>query len=271
MRSFDAYPSFADFIASDPELSIFKRFDRLSSRNLLYLQSELLDLQAQLQSFDEEDYNEKTGEVILSARCWETFSAKAEEHPRENERMSIILKIRSQMKAYQEALVLRDQVLKLQTPGARAFGAFANWFDKFRPFVGHGKRLLEDRDDLVALGLIEEQDRLTKIIQNLGGKWLPGSRHADSQEVKYYSGATINKVITGISIVLAALLLEGAIVALYLVSNPHIQLVLIALFIVVFAAGIGLLSNARRSELFAATAAYAAVLVVFVSGHLGQG
>ena len=251
-------------------MTSFERFDRLSSRKLLYLQTELLHLQAQLQSFDEEDYKEKTGETILSARCWETLAAKAEEHPREDERLGIILKIRSQMKEYQEALVLRDRVLKLQTPGARAFGAFAHWFDKSRPLVGHGKRLLEEHDNFVALGLIEEQDRLTKIIQDLGGKWLPGARHADSQEVKHYSGATINKVITGISIVLAALLLEGAIVALYLISNPHIQLVLIALFMVVFAAGIGLLSNARRPELFAATAAYAAVLVVFVSGHLGQ-
>lgn len=37
------------------------------------------------------------------------------------------------------------------------------------------------------------------------------------------------------------------------------------------AAGIGLPSNAKRSEMFAATAAYAAVLVIFVSGDLGRG
>jgi len=76
MQTFHAYPSFASFIASDPELSVFKRFDRLSSRNLLYLQSELLDLQAQLQDFDEEDYNGKDGEMLLSAKCWETLQER---------------------------------------------------------------------------------------------------------------------------------------------------------------------------------------------------
>jgi len=273
MPTFHAYPSFADFIASDPELSVFKRFNRLSSRNLLYLQSELLDLQAQLQDFDEEDYNGKDGEVLLSAKCWETFAARAEEpqYPREKERMETIHKIRISMKEYQEALVLRQKVLTLQIPGDRAFGAFSNWFKKFRPFMGLAEQLLEDQNDFVALGVVEEQDRLTKIIQDVGGQWLPRSRNSTSKEVKYYSEDVVNKVVAGITIVLAAILLEGAIVALYFITNPHLQLGLIALFMVLFAGSIGLLSNAKRSEMFAATAAYAAVLVVFVSGNLGGG
>ncbi len=41
-------------------------------------------------------------------------------------------------------------------------------------------------------------------------------------------------------------------------------------FTVGFAISVGLLTNARRAEVFAATAAYAAVLVVFVSGNLGN-
>lgn len=269
MSSFDAYPSFSGFIASDTELSLFRRFDRLSSRNLLYLQSEIFDLQTQLEGFDQEDYNEKSGDVILSAKCWETFAARAEEHPRENERMETIRRIRVAMKEYQEALVLRSQVLKLQRPGDRVFGVFSKWFSTRNPFVGYGKLLLEEQNDFVALGVIEEQDRLSKIIHDFGGKFLPGRWDTSSKEVKYYSEGMVHKVIAGISIVMAALLLEGAIVALYLVTNPRIRLGLIALFMVLFALGIGLLSNAKRSEMFAATAAYAAILVVFVSGNLG--
>ena len=42
------YPSLAAFIASDKDKStvIYRRFDRLSARNLLYLQSELAELEA---------------------------------------------------------------------------------------------------------------------------------------------------------------------------------------------------------------------------------
>lgn len=175
------------------------------------------------------------------------------------------------MKEYQEALVLRQNVLTVQIPSDRAFGAFSNWFKKFRPFMGLAEQLLEDQNDFVALGVVEEQDRLTKIIQDVGGRWLPRSRNSASKEVKYYSEDVVNKVVAGITIILAAILLEGAIVALYFVTNPHLQLGLIALFMVLFAASIGLLSNAKKSEMFAATAAYAAVLVVFVSGTLGGG
>ena len=38
---------------------------------------------------------------------------------------------------------------------------------------------------------------------------------------------------------------------------------------VMFAACVGILTNARRDQVFGATAAYSAVLVVFVSGDLG--
>lgn len=38
---------------------------------------------------------------------------------------------------------------------------------------------------------------------------------------------------------------------------------------VLFATCVGWLTNAKRDQIFAATAAYAAVLVVFVSGTLG--
>lgn len=73
-----------------------------------------------------------------------------------------------------------------------------------------------------------------------------------------------------ISTVIAAILLIGAITSLYFVTNPGAKLGMISGFTVLFAIGVGLLTNAKRSEIFAATAAYAAVLVVFVSGSLGN-
>ena len=43
------------------------------------------------------------------------------------------------------------------------------------------------------------------------------------------------------------------------------------MFTTLFAASVGILTNARRAEVFGATAAYAAVLVVFVSSTGGGG
>jgi hypothetical protein len=54
---------------------------------------------------------------------------------------------------------------------------------------------------------------------------------------------------------LAALLLIGAIVVLYNIKTDDLKLGLIALFTIIFAASVGLLTNARRAEVFGATAA----------------
>ncbi len=59
-----------------------------------------------------------------------------------------------------------------------------------------------------------------------------------------------------------------SIVILYFVQSTNINIGLIIVFSVLFSAVIALVSDARNAEVMAATAAYAAVLVVFVSGTL---
>jgi len=74
------------------------------------------------------------------------------------------------------------------------------------------------------------------------------------------------------SIFLSAILLIGAIVCLLSISktNVKLQIGMILLFTTLFAAVVGLLTNARKAELFGCTAAYAAVLGVFISGSFGS-
>jgi uncharacterized membrane protein len=63
-------------------------------------------------------------------------------------------------------------------------------------------------------------------------------------------------------------MLFGSIFNLYYVAGPKKRLGIVAAYTVAFALCVGLLTNAGRAEVFAASAAYAAVLVVFVSGNL---
>jgi len=76
--------------------------------------------------------------------------------------------------------------------------------------------------------------------------------------------------VSALSTIIAAILLIGAIVNLYLVTNDNLRLILIAVYTGFFAATVGLLTSARRAEVYGSTAAYAACLVVFVSGNLGS-
>jgi multisubunit Na+/H+ antiporter MnhG subunit len=58
-----------------------------------------------------------------------------------------------------------------------------------------------------------------------------------------------------LSTVLAGLLLFGAILALYDTDSESLKLVLVGIFTFLFAATTGLMTNAKRSEVFASTAA----------------
>ena len=72
------------------------------------------------------------------------------------------------------------------------------------------------------------------------------------------------------SLSIAAVLLAGSAVTLYSVHQRDTRLGLLIGFIILFALGILVSTSASRDSIFAATAAYAAVLVVFVSGDLGN-
>ena len=97
------YPSLAAFIASDCDKStaIYRRFDRLSARNLLYLQSELLELEARQDALDAED-SRGLIEDKESSRNWQSLQRKAAEpgNTRQKERVEVLKEIRKLMKEY---------------------------------------------------------------------------------------------------------------------------------------------------------------------------
>lgn len=72
-----------------------------------------------------------------------------------------------------------------------------------------------------------------------------------------------------ISVLWSIALILGPIYFFYFVKEEAAVLGMLSAFVVLFGLSVGMLTNARRPEVFAAAAAYAAVLVVFVSGPLG--
>lgn len=71
----------------------------------------------------------------------------------------------------------------------------------------------------------------------------------------YISERYISRIVAVISTTLAAGLLIGAVVTLYIVQNPNTRLWMIAGFTCAFSMAVALITNARRAEIFAATAA----------------
>ncbi|KAF1850467.1 uncharacterized protein K460DRAFT_271456 [Cucurbitaria berberidis CBS 394.84] len=268
------YPSLSTFISSNPqsESFIFKRFDKLAARNLLYLQSELACLQEKLEDFDKEDYKPPYDrEANACARSWEDFERVKDSNERQKERWDLMLRTRSCLREYQETLLLQSRTAALSTPSKDVLEAFQ------AEFVGHGSSLIgasktiyDSNDDLVQLHSTERKDRVSTFLAKYLFRWLhtnaPNQNHADPR-ITYVYTSRLDLFVELFYAVLSIVLLLGAILSLYFIKNAIWRITTIALFTLVFAACAIFLADGRRLAVFGACAAYAAVLVVFVSSE----
>ncbi|KAJ4252415.1 hypothetical protein NW762_011015 [Fusarium torreyae] len=97
------FPGLARNIATSPdyETFIFRKFDRLSARNLLHLESRLAYLEWKLDRADEQAMQSQDSETLRSVRAWEAFEENANDGSRpENTRMAIAEEIKKTLEEY---------------------------------------------------------------------------------------------------------------------------------------------------------------------------
>lgn len=101
----------ASKIASDTDktTTIYRRFDELSARNLLFYQAELAELEDLQREYDKEDVNAKDHVSIECQRDWSEFAKHAAEEglvqKREKEKMELAMKMRETLEKYRMAHV----------------------------------------------------------------------------------------------------------------------------------------------------------------------
>jgi hypothetical protein len=174
-------------------------------------------------------------------------------------------------------MILESTMLSLQRPSNQAYTALHNTFwnkynkgTSFPTLEGNSAHILENKNDLMALRKPEEEDRLTKLLRAHFSVFFSDRKPGVNGHVAYVSEHKISLFVGAVNVILAAAFLFGAIYNLFYVREPQKTLGLVTAYTVAFALSMALLTNARRAELFGACAAYAAVLVVFVSGNLGS-
>lgn len=159
-------------------------------------------------------------------------------------------------------MLLESRILSLNQPSRRTLKVFKHWFSASAVPVlwGRDTKLFDEEQDLVALAPIET-DRLNIFLQNYFGwffRYRQGGPLTDSNEkLFYYPQPRVQTAGAVISIIFSAILLLGAIVCLLLVADQsvNVKVGMIVIFTSLFALVIGLLTNARRAEIFVATAA----------------
>ncbi|KAF1924769.1 uncharacterized protein M421DRAFT_103513 [Didymella exigua CBS 183.55] len=290
----DEYPALARWIAQDPDDDplVFRKFARLSARGLLHLQARLVDIEAQPDALDEEARNAQSMDVQEALQRWETLSEDARiDKTVEKELLRTIGESYGFLKEYPKSSALLDS-FTIDT-GAdlpetnfclcdRRLRSLISWnrvLEVYKDFLkgaalgataekpldlisGRASEFLDSKLDLVTLQKPVETDHLSRLLRE---NWIFKKRNVSNSldQTALYRNSHIARTVATLDLILAAVLLIGAIVTLYIVSSPGAKLGLVSMFTLLFAASIALCTNAKRAEVFAATAAYAAVLVVF--------
>ena len=98
-RRLEGYPSLAEFVAKDKDAAIYRRFESLSARDLLYQQSELHELEKQAAELDEKEAkNIEDENSQQAARYWIHYVN--DQSPEGRARRALQDEIKVKMKAY---------------------------------------------------------------------------------------------------------------------------------------------------------------------------
>ncbi|RSM03282.1 hypothetical protein CDV31_010558 [Fusarium ambrosium] len=268
VRDGTGFPALAQRIAINPdyEAFIFRKFDRLSARNLLHLESRLTYLEWKLDQADAQAAHTQDNETLRSLRAWEAFEENAKNAARpEYTRMKIAEEIKETLKEYQEALLRQNQIATLEGPRKRALEVVRaqsyeyvhNHFSdrRRRPILaGLAEKRLDECNhrDLVAVRRPADTDLLSRFLQDC---WIFKKTTKITDETEYIEENHVVWVASAISTVFTAILLVGAIVLLHFLNKESVQLGVIAMFTALFAISVRVLTSARRAEIFASTAA----------------
>lgn len=103
------YTTAAEWLSKDPdnETLVFRKFDKLAALNLLYLQSEVLEIEKRIDRLGNEAICSSDWDLHEAARRWETLVRQASEADPEfkhaaREKMELICSLRSKIKEYRE-------------------------------------------------------------------------------------------------------------------------------------------------------------------------
>ncbi|KAF2441969.1 hypothetical protein P171DRAFT_366077 [Karstenula rhodostoma CBS 690.94] len=276
------YPMLAAQIEKRPELAMFRRFGGLNAENLLYLQAELVLLEDELRKQQAEDHSSSVEAKAKYALNW--YHLRNSRNNGDSKQLDLVHRIRETLWQYNEALIQQSRVLSYPEPDQYDL----KYMQRFLHSQEHMDLCLLGPDatiwgslsephshsaDLASLCPRKKEDpfsnwvvdnAITKLVRCGCSCFLRSSR-ADMRGIIGYEDVKVMRITYWMTSVIASLLPIGSIVILYKAHSTAARLGIIAAFNMLVSLCLSAFTNAKRVEVFAITAAFAAVQVVFVS------
>ncbi|KAI0023581.1 hypothetical protein F4780DRAFT_56704 [Xylariomycetidae sp. FL0641] len=285
------YPYLAK-VWSMTQIGMVRKFSDLAILNILYLQAEIADLEEDLVKEQKKDRASTVDDERVECD-WDWLSLSSH---KKSKQWALFLKIRAKLVEYHAAISQYTQMASLRPPtelqrdnmsriiGERVNNRFLGNFRACGMGGAEGPRLYQSRHvgDLILLDAEEEEnDFLSRVLsrpilerfQDLFGKLktpmaldLENPPTPDNlSRINVYGLPTYQRLNKTVGALFGAVPLIFSIVVLYLVRPMRIRVTLVCVFTLLFCLALSCASKARRIEVFAATAAFGSVQVVFVS------
>ncbi|MCJ1245845.1 hypothetical protein MMC30_003049 [Trapelia coarctata] len=262
------YPRLACLVQSDPNFAMYRQYRYLRHRCLLNIQDELAELEQRLAILDADD--EKNDPQKLTSRERD-YSGKW------LRRKELLAEIKSKLREYDELMFKTMELLTIKKPTERNRASYDAYVERNGLLVAQEEEFIKHKEDLVALGGDLEDSWLNRVVEDLiklfsRRVWQfffqtqSQKQLTDDEHIRYVDKSRIDTVIRVVMTVIVTILLMVPIFVLsYVQAAGWKRDLVIFAFTLIFALSLAAFTKARLHELFGATAAYCAVLVVFVN------
>jgi len=281
------YPRLAAFLSSEVNFTAFRGFKYLHVRLLLEKQREVTLLEQELDHLDEADGfiddSNKKGNRRLKNRSFDVRTPR-EDDDEARSRGEILSDIHKKLLEYDEILLKARDTFGLQQPSERDYKSIRTWLCNKTPLVDAEVAFITEKEDIITLRSGREWSAFDGFIENALRRldffgWnkklfcTPELRAKTSDKhISYYSASRVESFVGAIiTIFVMTLMVIPVWIMCHLtatgdgVVTEYKAVGVWLVFTLLFATILSLLTKARRHELFAASAAYAAVLVVFIT------
>ncbi|KAG2415840.1 hypothetical protein HFD88_007032 [Aspergillus terreus] len=279
----EGYDKVAALLSSDPGLQYFRRFATLNTKNLLYYQAQIANLEDELNDIIVDDKSLFDRYERKKNYPFSVFHLEKSLRDDDALQWKKFLEIRELLSKYNDALLQQVQLLRLRAPEPAEVAEFRDWLTDKEG--GRQFFILQTEKDVWSEGnqhdliaLCRRQDGVDhftrwifKQLARFHRRWGYRSekRHDPEMGTWNYSDQKIKSFTYIFSLFMSGLLPASSILILFFVKDPTDKLIVILVYNVVFPLVIGFLVKAKRTEIFAAATAFAAVQVALVANSDG--
>ncbi|KAF2815129.1 uncharacterized protein BDZ99DRAFT_378427 [Mytilinidion resinicola] len=289
----NGFPRLAAFQSSEANFALYRSFSYLHSRVLLDLQDEITCLEKELDDLDWDDFDSDPDR--LQSREIDVAKASRDDPDRRNRR-TILGEIRTKLMEYDEVLIKARTLESFQRPSDRNYRSVRRYHHNTKPLMDSEMDSIRSKEDIISLrdgrewasfdggveSMLQQTDRFLKRLLRTKEPplqaWLRTPELQEKTKNKYinfYSSSRVDKFVGILITFVIFVLLVLPIMAMYRLTTPSsprsvVDAVgVLIVFTLLFSAAMSMLTKAARHELFAASAAYCAILVVFIGNFSG--